>query len=243
MRGNTLANIRLMVKAEIGNSLRPGVALQEDPLINALIGNKQRWLATQWDWAFLETRIDQATAANTRYYPRPQGIVLERATKVECYYGNRWRPCEYGVGWEQYNAINPDLGLTQDPVRRWQILNAGATSLDPDTIEVWPVPMSPTMLRFRGQIPLPDLVNDDDCAAFDDVVLSLFTAAEMLVRRGQPDAQTKMQMAQAALIQLKGQYPRGDTMFVFGGGTMGGKPIPEVRPTVAVTIAKDDHSG
>lgn len=313
-----------MVKAEIGFNQKVGTA--SDNEINTLTSNKQKWLASKWDWPFLETRFDIQATPGLRYVNVPN-CNFERPPTVERFWSNLWDGVDYGIGSEEFNYLNSDQGVQQDPVLRWTFAGqleipapataptlattgsgsfggaysyvvtfitpfgettispiaqltviavaginlsaiptgpfgviegvtyppitarniyrtkaVGGTSLfllttlsnntattfadtTPDAglgsqvpptyntaeatvMEIWPIPVSPQIVRFTCQRNLNPLISDTDTADLDDILLTLFVAAEMLERRKQSDAQLKLSMANAQLTAVRSNYPR-----------------------------------
>ena len=116
-RGTPLSVLRDMVKAEIGFSQTVGSQL--DLEINTLLSNEQKRLAAAWDWPFLQNRFDFSVGANARYVNVPNGN-FERPPLVEIYWSAIWQEIDYGIGSEQFNYLNSDLGDGQDPIQRWE---------------------------------------------------------------------------------------------------------------------------
>ena len=133
-RGTPLAQLYQMFCAEVGSSLTIANA-NDKATVYLLLANQQKWLATQYDWPNLEVRQDVALSSNSRFGPIP-GIDYERPVKVEIYWNSVYQPVLYGVGSEEYNTLNPDLGQALDPVQRWRIA---------DQVEVAPPSVAPAV--------------------------------------------------------------------------------------------------
>jgi len=129
MRGNTAANILSMLKAEIGNDQDSSVAPGGDNVLYGQIYNQQNWLATMYDWPFLIIRYDTALGQNVRYYQLPTDsegnqvfdISRPKGMRGECYWSNLWNPTDLGISLYDYNVINPDIGMTLVPVKKWTL--------------------------------------------------------------------------------------------------------------------------
>lgn len=329
-RGTPLAQIRDMVKGEIGFNQAVGTA--SDREINTLISNKQKWLSSKWDWPFLETRYNVTATPGLRYVNVPNAN-FDRPATVERFWSNLWDDVDYGIGSEEFNYLNSDQGVAQDPVLRWTFAgqleipapltaptlvgqagsktgvyqyvvtfetgfgetlqgpsssitlttqdvqlsaipvgpsgvvenvafpevvarnvyrtkangtvlfllttisdNTTTTFLDtaldnslgtqqPPTnsnaeatvMEIWPIPVSAQTVRFTMQRLLNPLIADTDTADLDDIMLTLFVAAEMLQRRKQEDAQLKLTMANAQLYSVRANYPRRTRKVLLNG--------------------------
>ena len=92
-----------------------------------LLSDKQKWLANEYDFPFLEDRFDVAVAGGSRYLSFPTidnvgstfAMNLERPYKCEVFWSNVWIGLEYGIGSDEFNYLNSDAaGQTQDPIQR-----------------------------------------------------------------------------------------------------------------------------
>jgi len=229
-----------MLKGEIGNDLDSSVSPGGDSVMNQQLANQQNWLATEYDWPFLEIRNDLQLQPNVRYYNLPVNggnpiFELERPIKAECLWSNLWTPVELGITIYDYNTINPDIGQTMAPAVKWQLYNVAGAGTQ---FEVWPVPSMAMTLRLTGQQILTPLVQDTDTAMLDDMLIVLFTAAQLLARYRQSDAQAMAARAKSRLDKLRQGYPKPNGMFVLSDGDTGWKRRDWSRqPTVATMIS------
>lgn len=130
-RGINLATLRSELKAEIGQSQNQGTF--NDAALNTMLSNRQRWLASEFDWPFLEARYDVALPGLSRYVVFPL-VDTNRPIYAEVFWNNNYQPVEYGVSSIEYNYRNSDQTQTQDPVQRWRFA---------DQIEIFP-PAAPS---------------------------------------------------------------------------------------------------
>ena len=101
----TLGLVRAMFKAEAAKSLASATTAQ-DGEINQIISDRQQWLASSFDWPFLEERWDVGVTPGTRFVQMPTiddvgttvSIDLQRAFKMEVKWNAVWQPVVYGVG-------------------------------------------------------------------------------------------------------------------------------------------------
>ena len=127
MLGNTAQNILAMLKGEIGNDMDSAVSPGGDAVLYQQIYNQQNWLQSEYDWPFLRIYQDIQLNFNQRYYPMPtdtegnQVFQLDRPISAWCYWSSLWSPTDIGITWQDYNIINPDLGMTLVPVKKWQL--------------------------------------------------------------------------------------------------------------------------
>lgn len=238
-RGSTLAVITAMTKAEMMVDADAQVSPGGDAIVKLQIANQQKWLATHYNWADLQIRREIAMVGGQRYYDFPvtntaSDLDLGQPIKAECYWANLWYAVEPGIKLINYNTLNPELGMKLDPVIRWQKYRpAGSTT---PQFEVWPLPASGTRLRLTGQMTLPALVADTDTAELDDLLLAQWTAAKLLARMKQSDAQAVLAEAQKTLARLLGGDNSPSQVFVMGGSPRGALRHRDhtERPTVAV---------
>lgn len=227
-----------MLKAEMGSETDSNIAPGSDSLWKSVLSNEQKWLATEYDWPFLEIRATLAMVAGTRYYdfPTVQGYAFELGREIlaECYWSTYWNPVRMGINIADYNSLNPDLGVKVDPVRSWQLYNSGPGAAT--QLEVWPLPATATTLRLTGQRALNPLVADTDTADLDDMLIVLFTAAELLTRQQQPDAQAKLAKAQKLMLRLQAGIVAPSEIFNIGAGKGQVRREWENRPTVATMV-------
>lgn len=118
MRGTPLAKLRDMFKGEVGSNQTVGTA--SDKEINTLLSNKQKWLASKWDWPFLKQRYTVTVSPSQRYVNVPN-MNWERPVLVEVKWTSIWQKVDYGIGSQEFNYLDSDLGNTQDPVMRWDM--------------------------------------------------------------------------------------------------------------------------
>lgn len=224
-RNTTLANALLMLKGEVGDSLVSGVAAAADQTYYTLLDNKQKWLASEWDWPFLRTRVDIAVTAGAldgdRYYTLPTTINFDRPVKVSVLSNSYWHPIEFGIGEKEYNQYSSGDGavaaVQSYPVQRWD-WKAGSDT----QIEVWPLASEAQTLRFEGQA-LPGTLKTgsayDPSAALDldDLLVVYFVAAQVLAREKQEDSKIKLAMAEQRLNRVRAGYPQRSGTYVLGG--------------------------
>lgn len=105
-----------MLRAELSES---SVSTLQNGRYDMLLNNRQKFFASEYSWAFLETRYDVAVVAGDRYLDVPAGLNLDRPLKVETKFNNIWQPLEYGIGPEEYNVFDSDSDNRGHIVQRW----------------------------------------------------------------------------------------------------------------------------
>lgn len=244
-RNTPLANVVAMLKAELAANMTTGVATANDLQYACQIAAKQRWLGDSFDWPFLEDEwnVGIVGGGGGRFNPLPtfpivnndaapvdeQGniiaINLERPRQTFTFFSNNWQEVEYGIGEEQYNYINSEANpiATLDPIQRWMFDGQY-------NFEVWPVPQTAQVFRFRGQRTITPLLSFQSGGAnpasispqwqatldLDDLMVMLFTAGEILQNLGKANAQSVLQRAQARMGQIRASYPTNDDPCAFG---------------------------
>lgn len=213
--GTTLVNLRKMLNAELGAEMDETISPANVANQNQLFNNQQKFLVNQHVWLLGKVRVELALTKGTQYYAVPAGVDMDRLdlplyTNVN---GFRYR-LRYGIGQNEYNYWDSARGMQSTPVFAWdQLLVAGVKQ-----IEVWPIPLVAQTLMLSGTAALVDLVNDSDTCVIDDLILVLFTAAELLARQGNGDAQAKLEKAKAALSSLRAAFPSKFESFSIKGG-------------------------
>ncbi len=224
-RGTRLAELRYMLMAEIGDNANSNNLRKIE--MNQLLSNKQKWLATEYDWPFLQHQWDVECPPDTQYVTLPSVDVRGQAATIDWerpVIANRlWNTIycevEYGVGPSEYNWQNfPLLGQKSDPIQRYQLVSNTREEIFPNQVEIWPVPVTSQRLRLQGQRALVQMVADEDYADLDDMLLVLFVAAEMLTRKKQADAPEKLALAKQRLGRLLRVYPERHQTVVLGQG-------------------------
>lgn len=204
------------LRAEIGASTNVSMGVNTLPNLKQTLRRTQERLWFDFDWEFAYIERDEQLIDGERYYTFDADIDFNRIRAAYVRYGQIWREVDYGITPAEYNQSNPDLGMKQDPVRRWR-------HWEGNQFEVWPVPSSSEMvLRFRAIKKLPALIEDSDVALLDDNLIVLFAAAELLARAKSEDASAKLNSANAHYAKLKGLGLKTE-VFTLGGGLPHGR--------------------
>ena len=223
-RGVLVSTVLSMIKAEIGDY--SGTNTASDNAIIVQMSNFQKWLATEYDWPFLERRWDVAAPANTQFLTFPtlddngdtSAINMERMPLVEVLWTQVYQPVLYGIGAEEYNTLNLAYQQQSDPIQRWRAATNPNEPTNVNQFEVWPVPVTAQTLRFTGQRTLLNCAATTDKCDLDDMLITMGVAAEKLQRSNQKDAQLKLTKFQHRLQFIRQNYPTRDRIRVLGGG-------------------------
>lgn len=221
-RGTKLADLVYMLLAEIGDNSSPNELRKKE--LKTLLSNKQKWLASEYDWPFLQHQWDAPCPAMTQYITLPTldvrgaaaTINFERPVLHHVFWNDVYDEVDYGVGIPEYNYMNMALGQQSDPIQRIQLVSDDSELTNPSQFEVWPVPVTAQVIRFTGQRALEEIVADTDTADLDDMLLVYFVAAEILTRKKQVDAQLKVELAKQRLARLQRVYPAREQKVILG---------------------------
>jgi hypothetical protein len=226
-RGTALSTLRTMLKAELQYSL-DSTATGKDTALNQLLASKELWLASEFDWPFLEHRWDVTVNAGGRFinFPTTESSVgdegasvainFEREVRVETKYNSKWWPMDYGIGAQEFNIFDSDLSITMDPIMRWRFATDASEAASPNQFEVWPMPVTSQTVRFTGQRALIAMSSDSDKADLDDNLIVLFCAAEQAAVNQMASAQLLANRAQERLKKVLGSYPERTRRLVLG---------------------------
>ena len=202
-----------MLNVECGEEADETISPARVSINNRLLNTQQSFLVNQHAYLLGKVRKELTAVIGQQYYDLPTGIDFDRLEKPEFTNQSNFRyRIGFGIGQEDYNLYRSDLGVQASPVMRWDLVNT--TSLK---IELWPIPSTAQTIMLSGTLPLAEMVSDSDTCVIDDLVLVLFTAAEILARKGSGDAAAKASKAKVALDSLKASFPSKFDRFNLAG--------------------------
>lgn len=236
--GNTLANVLSMVKAETGKSLAAS-ATAADQQLYQMIENQQIGLADKYDFATQAHWWDVNVTTGNRFVNVPSVnelaatmvINLRRPIVLSRQWNAIWVLLDEGIKNSDYNYLNSDLNVMLDPVQKWR-LNGSAT------FEIWPLPAGPQKIRFNGQGVVSTLRNTGSfdptkTLDLDDLLVTYFTAARILTKEKQADAEVMLGFATTRLAELRAAEPHSTERVVIGKG---GRTRKEIRAVPMVVV-------
>lgn len=222
-RGLNLTQLIYNLRVEIGQSTNPAVSRSTRSRYIGLLNRVQRRLYADFEWPFLGIDRDVQILAGSQYYDFPDDIDMDRAVRIEVMYGGYWQKVGYGIQNKHLNEYNSAADDRSDPVWRWDYY-LPEDSQTPQ-IRVWPLPATDAVeatkegyLRVYGTQKLSEMVNDNDTCLLDADLLTLYTAAEILAKLKSPDAEAKLENANALYMKLKGRATPSEP-FKIGGDT------------------------
>lgn len=217
-RNTTLVKLLDDLRAEARLSLNPAHNAQNRPSQVKMLQREQERLWEEHDWPHLRVERQFGVQAGQRYYAPPEDIPVDRIEKIEVFTDGRWREITPGISSDEHTAWNSDLDERTWPPRKWEIHEDG-------NIELWPIPDANAddatregYVKVTGIRRLNQLVDDDDRADLDDLVIVLFCAAGILASTGAKDAQLKLEKAQARLRRLTSNLKPRRQFRMFGIG-------------------------
>lgn len=230
--------MRTLLKAEIKEAQETNTAL--DLELGYALANSQEKLCAAYDWTFLEDRWDKTVTGRYTALPTQNirsinsTINFNRPVIVECKYSNLWNPLEYGIGSEQYNYLDSDNGVTQNPARNWQMESNTGDASNADEFEIWPIPATSQTIRFTGQRAPRTLSSDSDKCDLDHLLIVYAAAMEILTMRENPMAPLAVKKYNDHFITIRGTQPtKNCPPPVFGKS----RSLPDRRNVKLIAIA------
>ena len=219
-RGKQLQSLVAQLRAETGRNQSVAVGTSEVDNLKVQLARVQEVLYDDYDWPFLNVERSINLQAGQRFYDFPLDLNYNRLNAVKFKYGNVYTDVARGVTFDDYSMYDSNAGARSSPLLKWDVRNTGTI----EQLEVWPVPNDEGTLHFFGTKKLARLTQDEDRADLDDILIVLFTAAEMLARQKSPDAKTKMDLANARLLKLRGNSQSESKMVQVGLGNRNRSP-------------------
>jgi hypothetical protein len=210
--GVTLSLLRDRLRSEIGASPNPAMGTNAHHAMNTLLERTQERLWYDFDWPNMMIDRDINLVDGQRYYAFPAQIAYDRIICTNVKYAASWRPVIPGLNLKDYNFMDSDDGIKQDPPLKWR-------HYEDNMLEVWPIPASASVLRLSGIRKLKPLVMDTDVCEIDDKLIVLYAASEMLSHTKSADAPAKLALANAHYARLRGLNSKNEVVR-FGGGLM-----------------------
>ena len=196
--GTNLAKLLVMLRREAGQTGSIAAGINVDDNNRGLLARVQDTLWLDRDWVHLRVDRDVELQAGSRFYTIPSDLPFDRVELVETQWQDQWVPVAHGISSAEYNAMNPELNVRNDPVQNWMYRESGQ-------VEVWPLPATNDVrIRFTGTRALRPLVEDVDIADLDDQLIVLFAAAELLAGQKSPRARAVIDSANRRLLRLSG---------------------------------------
>ena len=207
------------LRLETRRSPNANIGIDEYDALKRLLYRVQFFLYWDFDWPFLRCRRDITMQTDERYYDFPSGMDFERISLVRTngYGENNWTPVTRGITLEDYNSYDSDNGETSNPVRKWDVIDAGSG----DQMEVWPMADNNTeILRLEGFKKLGQFSADSDVCTLDDTLIVTLAAAHLMT--GEDDKRAEKLLAQGNKMYLR--MRGGATRREGGYFIMGSKP-------------------
>ena len=193
--------LQVMVKnlrAEAGHALSVAQGQNQLETLKYLLARTQEELWTAFVWPDLAIRADTLMSPGQYLYNFPATLPYDaiRSAWMANANSSNWDVLDYGI---DENLILPGGGNSDrsDPPQLWDV--------EQTQFRIWPTPdTNQYTVRFKGNKPLANFVNDTDVSTLDATVIVLFASAELLARAKAEDAPGKAQKAQRHLQKLLG---------------------------------------
>lgn len=214
--GTTLAQATIMLKSQIGASLSVGTA--DDTLFYQKIETKQQWFASMYDWDMLVDEWDAAIGLGVpgRFTAFPtvdvegasQTINFDRPLIAAVSYSLKWLDMGFGIGTDEMNLWNSDLGQTSNPCMKWDFKKS-----DRNYFEIWPLGGAAQTVRFTGQRNIATLrtagvLDPTKVLTLDDRLVTLAVAVDILTAMEDQSAKPTAEMLAALWRTLRGAEPK-----------------------------------
>ena len=222
---NTLTEVVEFVRQEARLSTNSSRGTDNLENIERLIKRHYTTLAEDFDWQHLVLKRNDSAArkvlsAGQRIYSFPASVNVLKIERAWVKHSGLWKPLEYGIGPDQFNAYDSDDDERTDPVERWAFH-------DDDEFEVWPLPATNGAangdgeIAFEGQRAIETLSSNSSRLDMDGIMVSLFVAAEILAGNGQKAA-AEIKAAAAAARRDRMKMSLGDkSKWTMGAGQPG----------------------
>lgn len=228
-RGTQLIALLDQLRKELKESANPSSGVNTLDTYKYKLDAQQEFLYNDYTWPFLNGRFDVTMQAGERYYDLP--VNPGTIKKIEFQWNNVWSPIHRGISGQNYNSLNSDTDMRNDPVQAWDFF-------EENQFEVWPIPASNgSTFRFYGTQALTKLVNDDSRAVLDDRLIVLFAAANLAPKE---QYQRKLAEANSYYRAIKKRYRNRSRGFVLGGAD--GPSVGRLPPG-PVRVAEANRSG
>ena len=219
MLRNTLGNVVEMVREEARLSTNTSRSIDHTAHLTRLIKRHHQTLADDWDWEHLKIRREDAgkeLAAGQRYYDFPVTLNTDRPFLVWHHDGAAFTMLPNGITPSDYDRYNSDDNTRHDGPERWDWYGH-------EQFEIWPLPASASgEVRFEGHKKIETLSQNDSRLVIDDIVVSLYVAAELLTENKNKEAAAiKLSLANSRLIKLKAAKSDGSRIVMGMGGRTG----------------------
>lgn len=229
-RGQQLQELIAQLRAETGRDQSVSVGVSELDNFKVQLARVQEVLYDEYEWPFLRVERSLTLSAGQRYYDFPSDLNYDRLMCVKLKRNGVYTDMQRGITFDEFSVYDSNADERSSPAQKWDVRNTGAG----EQLEVWPIPNEEGSLHFFGTKSLSPLVANEDRADLDDRLIVLFAAAEVLARQKSPDAQNKMNLANARLLKLRSNSQAANKMVQIGLGnkdrsTIGGKTVLVVR--------------
>lgn len=175
----------------------------------------QEWLWADYNWPHLVVRRDIPLQAGVRFYEPPTDVDLTRIIDIKTSWDTDWFKIENNLTEYDYSLYDSENDERYSPALKWRFW-------ENEEIEIWPLPSEngdpatkDNYIRITGIRNLTDLVDDNDTADLDGLLLVWYTAGRYLQTKKDPRAETLLAQANIRYGRLKANQASGSTFKMF----------------------------
>lgn len=208
-RGTAFSELVLQLRAELRRSQSPAVGSEDLAPLKQTLNHVLDVLSNEHDWPFMYRKFAPvALSAGVQFYGLPTGLLQERIIGARLKWGGSFYDLARSITFNDYETWDPAEDERSSPALKYDFQNvAGALQ-----IEVWPLPDSSTQaIYFDGYASHARLVNDTDLCLFDDTIVVLFAAAELMADTNKAESAAKRDQANELMRQIKIRGARNDS--------------------------------
>lgn len=232
-RNVAFSEIVLQLRAELRRSQSPAIGSEDlDPLKQTL-NHVVSVLSNVHDWPFMYRKFAPVALANgSQFYNLPTGLQQERIVGARVKWGGSFYGLIRGITYDDYETWDSLAGEKTSPALKYDFQN-----IDGDLqFEIWPLPDSAAQsVYFEGYASHARLVADTDLCLFDDAVVVLFAAAEIMSDNNKAESAAKRDQANELLRQLKIRGARNDSAPIQVGLGSGRTTVETGRAVVRIS--------
>lgn len=222
MRGETLSTLVRKLRVEVGHSTTAAHGLNTEDHLKERLRMGQEWLWENYDWEHLDVSRDIQLQAGQRIYDGPADMIADRIHSVSFKYSNEWLPLTYGINPEDFGVYDSDQDVRSWPIYKWNFAEGSPDPTGPARIEVWPIPAitgdvatKVGYIRVQGIRNLNPFTDNAHKCDLDGNLIVLHTAAKIVARQSQRDAERLVAEGEALRRRLQGNGSRKQKQVTF----------------------------
>lgn len=214
-RNTQLLSLVAKLRAETGRSQKVSVGIDELDNLKVILARTQETLYDENEWMQLRVERTIQLNAGQRYYDFPSDLDFDSLSDIKLSYNSVYTDIERGIELTDYTAFDSNLDERSSPALKWDVTFTGTK----EQMEIWPIPNDNIQkIYLSGTKKLGNLIQDNDTADLDDILIIMYAAAEILARQDSKDAKRKEDIGKARLETLKKKALKGTPTIRMGLG-------------------------